>query len=207
MATHSCSCLEDPRDRGAWWTDVYGVTQSRTRLKWLSKGLPHCSPAWYQVTCLIQQVNCCFLCSHTKMDFRTFYLCEVYLNVFSFFQPLSNLYERAQSNLGSRSCIAYIVIQSVQSLSHVKLCDPMNRSTPGLPVHHQFPESTQTHVHWVGDVIQPSHPLSSPSPPALNLYPHQGLFKWVSSSHQVAKVLEFQLQHEFVQWTPKTNLL
>ena len=71
----------------------------------------------------------------------------------------------------------------------------MNRSTLGLPVHHQLPEFTQTHVHWVSDAIQPSHPLSSPSPPALNLSQHQGLFKWVSSLHQVAKVLESQLQH------------
>ena len=71
------------------------------------------------------------------------------------------------------------------------LCDPMNHSTPGLPVHYQLPEFTQTHVHRVGDAIQPSHPLSSPSPPALNLSQHQGLFKWVSSSHQVAKELEF----------------
>ena len=83
------------------------------------------------------------------------------------------------------------------------LCDPMNHSTPGLPVHHQFPESTQTHVHRVSDAIQPSHPLSSPSPPALNPSQHQGLFKWVSSSHQVAKVLEFQLQHQSFQWTPR----
>ena len=74
------------------------------------------------------------------------------------------------------------------------LCDPMNHSTPGLPAHHQLPESTQTQVHWVGDAIQPSHPLSSPSPPALTQ--HQGLFKWLSSPHQVAKVLEFQLQHQ-----------
>ena len=66
----------------------------------------------------------------------------------------------------------------------------MNHSTPGLPLHHQLPESTQTHVHWAGDAIQPSHPLSSPSPPAPNLSQHQGLFQWVSSSHQVAKVLE-----------------
>ena len=70
------------------------------------------------------------------------------------------------------------------------LCDPMNRSTPGLPVHHQLPESTQTHVRCVSDAIQPSHPLSSPSPPALSLSQHQGLFKWVSSPHQVAKVLQ-----------------
>ena len=87
------------------------------------------------------------------------------------------------------------------------LCDSMNRSTPGLPVHHQYPEPTQTHVHWVSDAIQPSNPLLFPSPPALNLSQHQGLFQWVSSSHQVAKVLEFQLQHQFLQWTPKTNLL
>jgi len=86
-------------------------------------------------------------------------------------------------------------------------CDPMNCSMPGLPVHHQLLESTQTHVHWVGHAIQPSHPLSSPSPPALNLSLHQGLFKWVSSSQQVAKVLEFQLQHQSFQWTPRTDLL
>ena len=86
------------------------------------------------------------------------------------------------------------------------LCDPTGRSTPGLSVHHQLPESTQTHVHWVSDAIQPSHPLSSPSPPAFNLSQHQGLFQWVSSSHQVAKVLEFQLQHQSFQWTPRTDL-
>ena len=73
------------------------------------------------------------------------------------------------------------------------LCDPMNRSTPGLPVHHQLPEFTQTHVHWVSDTIQPSHPLSAPSPPAPNPSQHQSLFQWVNSSHEVAKVLEFQL--------------
>ena len=72
----------------------------------------------------------------------------------------------------------------------------MNRGTPGLLVHHQLPEFTQTHVHWVSDAIQPSHPLSSLSPPALNLSHHQDLFKWVSSSHQVAKLLEFQLQNQ-----------
>ena len=77
---------------------------------------------------------------------------------------------------------------SVQSFSHVQLCDPMDCSTPGLPVHHQLPECTQTRVHWVGDVIQPCHPLSSPSLLAFNLSQHQGLFQWVSSSHQVAKV-------------------
>ena len=88
-------------------------------------------------------------------------------------------------------------IHSVQFSSVAQLCptlcDPMNHSTPGLPVHHQLPEFTQTHGHWVHDAIQPSHPLSSPSPPAPNPSQHQSLFQWVSSSYEVAKVLEFQL--------------
>ena len=85
--------------------------------------------------------------------------------------------------------------------SCLTLCDPMNHSMPGLPVHHQLPESTQTHVHWVGDAIQPSHPLSSPSPPAFNLSQHQGLFKWISSLHQVAEVLEFELQRQSLSFS------
>ena len=83
--------------------------------------------------------------------------------------------------------------------SYLTLCDLMDCSTPGLPVHHQLPELTQIYVHLVGDVIQPSHPLSSPSPPALNPSQHQGLFQRVNSSHEVAEVLEFQLQHQFFQ--------
>ena len=89
------------------------------------------------------------------------------------------------------------VFSSVQFSSVTQSCptlyDPMNRSTPGLPVHHQLPEFTQTHVHRVSDAIQPSHPQSSPSPPALNPSQHQSLFQWVNSSHEVAKVLEFHL--------------
>ena len=87
----------------------------------------------------------------------------------------------------------YFLFSSVQSLSCPTLCDRMDCSTPGFPVHHQLPELTQTHVHWVADAIQPSHPLSSAAPPTLSLSQHQGLFKWVSSSHQVAKVLDLQL--------------
>ena len=87
----------------------------------------------------------------------------------------------------------YVQFSSVQSLSRVWLCDPMNRSTPGLPVYHQLPEFTQTRVHRVRDTIQASHPLSSHSPPAPNPSQHQSLFQWVNSSHEVAKVLEFQL--------------
>ena len=113
---------------------------------------------------------------------------------------------------------------SVQLLSHVRLFDPMNCSSPGLPVHHQLPELAQTHVHQVGDAIQlpelaqthihqvgdaiqPSHPLSSLSPPTFSLSQHQSLFQWVSSSHQVAKVLELQLQHQCFQWIFRTDFL
>ena len=102
-----------------------------------------------------------------------------------------------------------VVSSSVQFSSVTQscptLCDSMNRSMPGLPIHHQLPEST--HVHRVGDAIQPSRPLSSPSPPAFNLSQHQGLFQWLSCLHEVAKVLEFQLQHQSFQWTPRTDLL
>ena len=86
------------------------------------------------------------------------------------------------------------------------LCDPKNHSTPGLPVHHQLLEFTQTHAHRVGDAIQPSHPLS-PSSPAPNPSQHQGLFQWVNPSREVSKVLEFQLQHQSFQWTPRTDFL
>ena len=99
--------------------------------------------------------------------------------------------------------------QTVQLVTHwcPTLCNPMNRSTPGLPVHHQLPEFTQTHVHWVSDAIQPSHHLLSSSPPAPNPSQHQSPFRWVNSSHEVAKVWEFQLQHQSFQWTPRTGLL
>ena len=84
--------------------------------------------------------------------------------------------------------------------------DPRDCSTPGLPVHYQLWELTQTHIHWVGDAIQPSHPLLSPFPPTLNPSQHQGLFQWVRSLHQVVKVLKFQLQHQSFQWIFRTDL-
>ena len=87
------------------------------------------------------------------------------------------------------------------------LCNPMDCSTPGLPVHHQLPELAHTHFHQVSDAIQPSHPLSTPSPPTFNLSQHQGLFQWVSSLHQVATVLEFQLQHQSFQWIFRADFL
>ena len=104
-------------------------------------------------------------------------------------------------------CLGLVSQFSSVTQSCPTLWDPMNRNMPGLPVHHQLPEFTQTHRHRVADAIQPSHPLSSPSPPAPNPSQHQGIFKWVSSSHEVAKVLELQLQHQSFQWTPRTDLL
>ena len=108
---------------------------------------------------------------------------------------------------------SFLIIQfsSVQFSSVAQscptLCDPMNLSMPGLPVHHHLPEFTQTHVHQVRDTIQPSHPRSSPSPPAPNPSQHQSLFQWVNSPHEVAKVLEFQLQHHSLQRNPRADLL
>ena len=100
----------------------------------------------------------------------------------------------------------YFWFSSVAQLCQT-LCNRTDCSTSGLLVHHQLPEFTQSHVHWVGDAIQPSHTLSSPSPPTFNLSQHQGLFKWVSSLHQVAKVLELHLQHQSFQWIFGTDLL
>ena len=89
--------------------------------------------------------------------------------------------------------------------SCLTLCDPMDYSMPGFPVHHQLPELTQTHVHRIGVTVQPSNPLLSPSPPTFNLSLHQGLSQWASSSYQVAKVLEIQLQHQSFQWIFRTS--
>ena len=87
------------------------------------------------------------------------------------------------------------------------LYDPMDCSMPSFAVHHQLLEPAKTHVHWVGDAIQPSHPQSYRSPPAFNPSQHQDLFQWVSSSCQVAKVLEFQLQHQYFQWVFRIDFL
>ena len=133
------------------------------------------------------RLSSCTAHLHSRIPiFRCSYRSFIYLNDASFLKdPLSSV----QFSSVTQSCPT--------------LCDPMNRRTPGLPVHHQLPESTQTHVHWVSDAIQLSHPLLSPSPPTFNLSQRQGLFKWGSSSHQVAKVMELQLQHQSFQWTPR----
>ena len=119
-----------------------------------------------------------FLRLHPSTAFHTLLLTLTFL--------LRNSFQRDQIRSVVQSCPT--------------LCDPMDCSTPGSPVLPYLPELAQTHVHWVSDAIQPSHPLLSPSPPAFNLFQHQGLFQGVSSLNQVAKVLEFQLQHQSFQW-------
>ena len=109
--------------------------------------------------------------------------------------------------LSFRIFFSSLKVKVLVTQSRLSLCDPMDRSTPSFPVHHQLLELTQTHFLWVGDAIQPPHPLSSPSPHAFNLSQNQGLFKSVSSSHQVAKVLELQHQHQSFQWISRTDFL
>ena len=103
------------------------------------------------------------------------------------------------------SCLRELWLFIAQS--YPTLCNPMDCSTPGFSVLHCLPESAQTQVHWVNDAIQPPHPLLPPSLPALSLYQHQSLCQWVGSSHQVAKVLELQLQHQYFQWIFRLDFL
>ena len=123
-----------------------------------------------------------------------------------------NSYEHCDS-CHSLSCYLRVKLgvspaTSPHSCPATQLCPtPCTPCMPGFPVLHHLPELAQTHVHWVSDAIQPSHPLLSPSPPALNLSQDQGLFQWVGSSCQVAKGVELQLQHQSFQWTPRTDLL
>ena len=134
--------------------------------------------------------------------------CIMLLSVYVF---ISFLESKLKEGCHNHFALPWCSISSVQFSSFAQscptLCDPMNCSTPGLPVHHQLPEFTQTHIHQVGDAIQPSHPLSSSSPPARNPSQHQSLFQWVNSSHEVAKVPEFQLQHHSFQRNPTADLL
>ena len=122
---------------------------------------------------------------HSAGDFSSEVVLLVYFSLLLAFHLVSNPKYRC----------CYSIAQECPAL-----WDRIDCSTPGFPVLHYLPEFDQTHVHWANDTFQPSHLLSSPSPPALNLSQHQGLFRWISSSHQVAKVLEFQLQCQSFQW-------
>ena len=139
--------------------------------------------------CLCYVWEVCGVHAHT----RSIYICiDRQTNWVTYYKALAQPLRRLRnSKIHSWQAVQSQFSSVAQSCP--TLCDPMNRSTPGLPVHHQRPEFTQTHIHWVSDAIQPSHPLSSPSPLAPNPSQHQSLFQWVNSSHEVAKVLEFQL--------------
>ena len=167
-----------------WYTEI------------LSWWLWICSRAWSQAGCFLQ--------FHSSFS-RLLWLFEVFFFFLHFHTNCEIICSSSLENIVG-SLISSVHFSSVAQSCPI-LCDPMNCSTLGLPVHHQLPEFTQTHVHRVGDAIQPSHPLSSPSPAALNLSQNQGLFQWISSLHQVAKVLKFQLQHQSFQWTPRTDHL
>ena len=146
-----------------------------------------CIPLHQHMSQFLKYLETDFLCLGC-MHFQLNKYCQIVLQ-----SGDSNLHPSVQFSSVTRSCLT--------------LCNPMDCSTPGLSVHHQLLELTQTYVHWVSDAIQPSHPLSSPSSPSFNLSQHQGLFKGVSFLHQVAKVLEFQLQYQSFQWIFRTDFL
>ena len=138
----------------------------------------------------------CPLTSHSfKYNLHVLILCHFCLTTKQILQCILISIDKVFFHWTWAVCLLFLVCMLVQFSSVAQWCptlwDLMKRNTSGLPVHHQLPEFTQTHIHWVRDAIQPSHPPSSPSPPALNLSQHQGLFKWVSSLNQVAKILEF----------------
>ena len=152
--------------------------------KWVYNNIPVIVPPVWSCLSLIHQVYLkCFFYTETGTENTFFKKCHQFLKCKAWPLPSRNSWS---------SWLNKIQFSSVSQLCPT-LHDPMNCSTPGLPVHHQLPEFTQTHVLRVSDAIQPSHPLSSPSPPVPNPSQHQNLFQWVNSSHEVAKGLEFQL--------------
>ena len=181
---------------------------------WTLWCLRSCLPTWYESRFSVWQsfkswMGLTFLLREMDQDLRPGSVMSTQIDVINLHNilnaPCSVIESPAKDCKVGNSVIATCLteVRPQNTLSHVQfssvtqscltLCDPRNHSMPGLPVHHHLPELTQTYVHQVSDAIQPSHPLSSPSPPAPNSSQHQGLFQWVNSSHEVAKVLEFQL--------------
>ena len=185
------------------------MLQTRTRI-WI----PVCSVLTFFPFHFFPLISCLLLHGY-KFDYwemnKCFILCAGLSDPFPdlvgpAFNGSGNVCVPMNLRKGTWDSFCHLCFSSV-SQSCLTLCNPMNRNTAGLPVHHQLPEFTQTHVHQVSDAIQLSQLLSSPSPPAPNPSQHQGLFQWVNSSHEVAKVLEFQLQHQSFKWKPRTYLL
>ena len=153
------------------------------------------------------QAVVCVVCWWVVFFFNLLYIRDHSVVAFLCFISLTMMPTRS-IHVGANGKFHFLSVQfSSVAQSCPTLHDPMDCSRPGFPVHRQPSELVQTHIHWVGDAIQPSHLLSSPSPPTFNLSQHQGFSKWVSSLYQVAKVLEFQLQHQFFQWTFSNDFL
>ena len=178
MATCSSILTLKPYGPVAWWVTGHGVAKSRTRLSdWA-----HTRTQKIMRMILVSSLLAISEYSVGNMVEHVFKQADRWrILIFS-----SKTWKLSSLNTGGGSSVQF----SSVAQSCLTLCDPMNCSTPGLSVYHQLPEFTQTHVHRVSDVIQPSHPLSSSSPPTPNPSQHQGLLQWVNSSHQVAKVLE-----------------
>ena len=177
-----------------------------TKQKWFRHGKQTCSWKWKALSC-VQLFAPPWHSSWNSPGQNTGVgSCSLFQRVFQT-QGLVTKGEMALEGRRDKLEVSHSDQFSSVAQSCLTLCNPMDCSMPGFPVHHQLLESAHTHVHWVGDAIQPSHPLSSPSLPAFNLSQHRDLFKWVSSSHQVAKVLEFQLQHQSFQWIFRTDIL
>ena len=198
--SHECTCVPHPDPPSH--LSPHPIPQSHPSAPALST-LSHasnldCFMIWYVSHMIIYMFQCYFLkSSHPHLLSQSPKDCSIYLCPFCWvaYRVIITIFLNSMYQFSSvtQSCLT--------------LCDPMNHSMPGLPGHYQLPEFSQIHVHRVVDAIQPSHPLSSPSPLAPSPSQHQGLFQWVNSSNEVAKVLEFQHQHQSFQWTPGTDLL
>ena len=194
-----------------------GFMTSQSQLEWkaiylrhrpLDRLLPQTFPCFYRTNWLI---NCWKFQSYIIMNNRSKFYHWVSW-VLRTFELIGDARRHCGLKLLFTASIPIVVTRdgiqfSLVTQSCLTLCDPMDCSTPGFPVHHQLLELAQTHIYWIGDAIQTSHPLSSPSPPALSLSQHHGLFQRVSSLHQVARVLELQFQHQSFQWIFWTDFL
>ena len=194
-------------DRGTWWAIVHEF--SKVRHDWANNTIDHYKERfpiqylYFFKNNILQAFLFCTAQLGNQGNLKILYKLRL-LKGFSLDISICRwaFHERMTSEMIQFSSVQF---NSVAQLCPT-LCDAMDWSRTGLPVHQQIPDITQTHVHWVGDAIQPSHPLSSPSL-TFNLSQQQGLFKWVSSSHQVTKVLEFPLLHQSFQWIFRTDLL
>ena len=198
----SCPTLCDPKDRSPPGSPVPGILQART-LEWVAIS---CSNAWkWKVKG--KSLSHVWLLATPWTAARQEYWSGPGMDRFILFNISWQGKNVADITTFSHSISTYWVWFSSVAQWCLTFCNPVHGSTPGFPVHHQLLEFAQTHVPQVSDAIQPSHPLSSPFPPAFNLFQHQGLFQWVNFSPQVAIVLEFQLQHQSFQWILRTDFL